>query len=51
MKKLISILLSAVILLGIFPQNMTVKAADAQTDLETMPPAISAVSFAPCAEI
>ena len=37
MKKLISILLSAVILLGIFPQNMTVKAADAavQTDTQT----------------
>lgn len=36
MKKLISILLSAVILLGVFPQNMTVKAADAQTDLESI---------------
>ena len=38
MKKLISMISAVVILLGIFPQNMTVKAADAaaQTDLESI---------------
>lgn len=35
MKKLISMILAVVILLGIFPQNMTVKAADAAVQADT----------------